>query len=127
VDATNLWSEVPIDSRVRRDQDREPQTGRLSDRTRHCPACGSEAQPLGASLTPSGPRYHGEAYYWADWVDGRFRETGSFANDSYPVRWATQYEKFDYYRGHRTGREARRGRSSGLSKAHERFSERIRT
>jgi hypothetical protein len=125
VDATNLWSEAPIGARVWRDQEREPQTGRLPDRTLHCPACGSEVQPLGASSAPSEPRYHGGAY-WADWVDGRFREIGSFVNNLYLARWATPYEKFDYYRGHRTGREARRRRSNRPSKARERSSKRTR-
>jgi hypothetical protein len=125
MDSSKLRSEVPIGARVRRDQNREPQTGRLPDRTLHCLPCGSEVQPLGTSLTPSGPRYHGEAY-WAGWVDGRFRETGSFVNNPNLAKWATPSEKFDNYRGHRTGREARRRRSSGLSKAHERPSGRTR-
>jgi hypothetical protein len=80
----------PIDAR--RDQNREPQTGRLADRTLHCP--------------PSGSRHHGEAY-WAGWVDGRFRETGSFVNNPNLA-----------LRGHRTGREARR--RGERSKAHKR-------
>jgi hypothetical protein len=113
VDATNLWSEVPIGARVRRYQDREPQTGRLPDRTLHCPACGSEVQLLGAPSTPSGSGYHGEAY-WAGWVDGRFRETGSFVNNPYLARWATPPERFDYYRGHRTGAKLAEGEVVGF-------------
>jgi hypothetical protein len=116
VDATNLRSEVPIGARTRRDQNREAHTRRLPDGTLHCPPCGSEVQPLGAPSTPSGPGYHGEAY-WAGWVDGRFREFGSFVSNPNLARWATPSERLDYYRGHRTGREAcRRG---GRSKAHE--------
>jgi hypothetical protein len=95
MDSSKLRSEVPIGARVRRDQDREPQTGRLPDRTLHCPPCGSEVQPLGASSTPSGPGYHTEAY-WAGWVDGRFRETGSFVNNPNLARWETPSERFDY-------------------------------
>ncbi len=121
MDSSKLRSEVPIGARVRRDQNREPQTGRLPDRTLHCLPCGSEVQPLGASSTPSGSEYHGEAY-WAGWADGRFRETGNFVNDPNLARLATLSERFDYYRGHRTGSEARRRGSGGLSKALERSS-----
>jgi hypothetical protein len=74
VDATNLRSEVPIGAHARRDQNREPQAGRRPDRTLHCP--------------PSGPGYHTQTY-WAGWVDGRFRETGSFVNNPNLARWAT--------------------------------------
>jgi hypothetical protein len=125
VDTTNLWSEVSIGARARQDQNRKPQTGSLPDGTLYCPSCGSEAQPLSASSTPSGSGYHGEAY-WAGWVDGRFRETGSFVNNPNLARWATPSERFDYYHGHRAGREARRRRSGGLPEAHERSSGRTR-
>lgn len=121
MDSLKLRSEVPMDARVRRDQDREPQTGRLPDGILHCPACGSEVQPLGTSSTPSGPRYRSEAY-WASWVDGRFREIGSFVNNPNLVRWKTPSERFDNYHGHRAGSEARRKRSGGLPKARERSS-----
>ena len=125
MDATNLRSEVSIVARVRRDQSREPQTGSLPDGTLDCSACGSEVQSLGASSTPSGSGYHGEAY-WAGWVDGRFRETGSFINNPNLARWATPSERFDYFHGHHAGHEARRCRSGGLLKARERSSGRTR-
>ncbi len=54
MDATNLRSEVPIGARVRRDQIREPQKGRLPDGTLDRPACGLEVQPFGVTSTPSG-------------------------------------------------------------------------
>lgn len=125
MNATNLQSEVPIGARVWWDQDGEPQTGRLPDGILHCPACGSEVQPLGTYSTPSGPRYRSEAY-WAGWVDGRYREIGSFVNNPNLVRWKTPSERFDYYHGHRAGSEARRRRTGGLPKARERFSGRTR-
>jgi hypothetical protein len=53
-------------------------------------------------------------------VDGSFKETGSFVNNPNLARWATLSERFDYYHGHRAGRKARRRRSGGLPKAHER-------
>ncbi len=52
MDATNLRSEAQIGARVRRDQNSEPQPGRLPDGTFECPACGSKVQPLVASSTP---------------------------------------------------------------------------
>ena len=125
MDATKLWSEVPMGARVRQDQDREPQTGRLLDGTPHCAACGSEVQPLGASSTPSVSGYRSEAY-WAGWIDGRFREPGTFADNPMLVRWETPSERLDYYHGHRAVRDARRRGSSWLSKAHERSSGRTR-
>ena len=50
-----------------------PEMRRLPDGTFHCPACGSEVLPIDASLTPSRPDEHAQAY-WAGWVDGRFGE-----------------------------------------------------
>jgi hypothetical protein len=125
VDAMNLRSEVPIGAPARQNQNREPQTGSLPHGTLDCSACGLEIQPLGGSSTPSEPRYHGEAF-WAGWVDGHFSETSSFVNNPDLARWETPSERFDYYHGHRAGREARRRRTGGLSKARERSSERTR-
>ncbi len=125
MDAMNLRSEVPIGARARQNQNREPHTGSLPHGTLDCSACGSEVQPLGGSSTPSGFGYHGEAF-WAGWVDGRFSETSSFVNNPNLARWETPSERFDYYHGHRAGREARRRRTGGLSKARERSSGRTR-
>ena len=119
MNATKPRSEVPIGARVRWDQNKKPRSGSLPDGTLDCSACGSELQPRGTSSTPSGSRYHGEAY-WAGWVDGGFKETGSFVNNPNLARWATLSKWFDYYHGYRGGRKARRRRSGGLPKAHER-------
>jgi hypothetical protein len=125
VDATNLRSEVPIGARVRREQNGEPQMGSLLDGALDYTASGSEVQPPDTSSTFSGSGYHSEAY-WAGWVDGRFRETGSFVNNPNLAKWAAPSERFDYYHGHRAGREARRRRSGGLPNARERSSGRTR-
>jgi hypothetical protein len=119
VNATKPRSEVPIGARVRWDQNKKPRSGSLPDGKLDCSACGSEVQPLGTSSTPFGSRYRGEAN-WAGWVDGGFKETGSSINNPNLARWATLSERFDHYHGHRAGRKARRRRSGGLPKAHER-------
>jgi hypothetical protein len=117
----NLRSEVPIGARARQNQNREPQTGSLPHGALDCSACDSEVQPLGGSSTPSAFGYHGKAF-WAGWVDGRFSETNSFVNNPNLAWWETPSERVNYYHGHRAGREARRRRTGGLSKAHERSS-----
>jgi hypothetical protein len=45
VDATNLRSKVQIGTRVRWDQNREPQSGRLPDGTLDCPAWARRYSP----------------------------------------------------------------------------------
>ncbi len=54
-----------------------PEMRRLPDGIFHCPACGSEVLPIGASPTLSTPNGQGEAYL-AGWVDGRFGGRRSF-------------------------------------------------
>ena len=65
-----------------------PEMRLLHDGTFHCPACRSEVLPIDASATPSRAEEHAEAY-WAGWVDGRFGERGSFADNPDLVRWGT--------------------------------------
>jgi hypothetical protein len=125
MDSSKVRSEVPGGAYVRRDQARAPQTGRLPHGTLTCPACGSEVQPLGASSTPSEAGYRSEAYR-AGWMDGRFKEIGSFVNNPNLVRWKTPSERLNYYHGYRAGSESRRRRRGGLPKAHERFLGRAR-
>jgi ribosomal protein L37AE/L43A len=48
-----------------------PEMRRLPDGTYHCPACGSEVLPLGASPIDWRSDEHSEAYA-AGWIDGRF-------------------------------------------------------
>jgi Zn finger protein HypA/HybF involved in hydrogenase expression len=88
-----------------------PEMRLLHDGTFHCPACRSEVLPIDASATPSRAEEHAEAY-WAGWVDGRFGERGSFADNPDLVRWGDPSERLDYYRGHRAGNKARRARNS---------------
>jgi hypothetical protein len=82
-----------------------PEMRRLPDGVFHCPACGSEVLPIDASSDPSTPNGHGEAY-WAGWVDGRFGEGRSFADNPNLARWEVPSDRLDYYRGHREGSNA---------------------
>jgi hypothetical protein len=83
-----------------------PEMRRLPDRTFHCPACGSEVLPIDAPSTPSNPDEHGAAY-WAGWMDGRFGERGTFADNLNLARWENPSDRLAYYKGHRAGNEAR--------------------
>jgi hypothetical protein len=125
VDATNLRSEVPIGARVRREQNGEPQMGGLLDATLDYTASGSEVQPP-VPPRPSPGLGTTAKHTGRGWVDGHFRETGSFVNNPNLATWATPSERFNYYHGHRAGREARRRRSGGLPQARERSSGRTR-
>jgi ribosomal protein L37AE/L43A len=82
-----------------------PEMRRLPDGVFHCPACRSEVLPLEASREPT-PEYHSRAY-WYGWIDGRFREIGSFTENLNLVRYSAPADRLDYYRGHRAGTEAR--------------------
>ena len=98
-----------------------PEMRRLPDGVFHCPACGSEVLPIDASSDPSTPDGHGEAY-WAGWVDGRFGERRSFADNPNLTRWEAPSDRLDYYRGHREGSKARRVRNlRNRSGAHEKL------
>src|SRR5215218_7815022 len=88
-----------------------PQMRLLPDGTYHCPACRSEVVPISAPSTPSKPNEHTEAY-WAGWVDGRFGKRGSFVDNPNLAKWGNPSDRLDYYRGHRTGSEARQARNS---------------
>jgi ribosomal protein L37AE/L43A len=75
-----------------------PEMRRLPDGTFHCPACRSEVLPIDASATPSRAEEHAEAY-WAGWVDGRFGERGSFADNPDLVRWGDPSERLSTITG----------------------------
>jgi ribosomal protein L37AE/L43A len=82
-----------------------PEMRRLPDGTYHCPACGSEVLPFG--VPPVGRNVGGRgAAYWAGWLDGRYGANGSFVDNSNLARFEEPYDRLDYYRGHRAGREA---------------------
>jgi hypothetical protein len=83
-----------------------PEMRLLPDSTFHCPACGSEVDPISAPSTTSEPDEYGEAYR-AGWLDGRLRETtGSFVDNPNLARLEDPSERLAYYRGHRAGSEA---------------------
>ena len=82
-----------------------PEMRRLPDGTYHCPACGSEVLPLGVPPVNWRSDDHGEAY-WAGWLDGRFGASRSFVDNPNLARLDDPYDRLDYYKGHRAGREA---------------------
>jgi ribosomal protein L37AE/L43A len=88
-----------------------PEMRRLPDGVFHCPACRSEVLPIGAPLVDWKSDEHAEAY-WCGWLDGRYREMGSFADNPNLARWVVPSERLNYYRGHRAGSKARRTRNS---------------
>ncbi len=97
-----------------------PEMRLLPDGTFHCPVCRSEVFPIDASLSPSRPDEHAEAY-WAGWVDGRSGERDSFADNTNLARWEAPSDRLDYYRGHRAGNEARRASNRSNSDAREKL------
>jgi uncharacterized Zn finger protein (UPF0148 family) len=97
-----------------------PEMRLLPDGMHHCPACGSEVVPLNAQATDSEPEEHGQAW-WAGWMDGHFRELGSFVENPSLARWEDPLERLAYYRGHRAGNEARRSSNSSNSDAREKL------
>ena len=74
-----------------------PEMRSLPDGTYHCPACGSEVLPIGAPLVDWMSGEPGEAY-WCGWLDGRYRETGSFADNPNLARWDAASDRLAYYR-----------------------------
>jgi hypothetical protein len=82
-----------------------PEMRRLPDGTYHCPACGSEVLPLAVLPVDRKPDDHGTAY-WAGWFDGRFGTSTSFTCNPNLARFEEPWDRLDYYRGHRAGREA---------------------
>jgi hypothetical protein len=90
-----------------------PEMRLLPDRTYHCPSCGSEVLPVDVPSHLSESEENGLAY-WSGWADGRFGERGSFVDNPNLARWETPLERLAYYRGHRSGSEARRDRSGPL-------------
>jgi hypothetical protein len=97
-----------------------PEMRLLPDGTFHCPACGSEVLPIDAPSGFSGPGEHGGAYR-AGWMDGRFGELGSFADNPNLARWEDPSDRLDYYRGHRAGSEARQARNGRKADTRETF------
>jgi hypothetical protein len=87
-----------------------PEMRRLPDGVFHCPACGSEVLPIGTPLVDWTSGEHGEAY-WCGWLDGRYREMGSFADNPNLARWEAPSDRLAYNRGHRAGSEARQSRN----------------
>jgi uncharacterized Zn finger protein (UPF0148 family) len=98
-----------------------PEMRLLPDGTHHCPACGSEVEPIEAQATLPEPDEHGQAY-WSGWADGRFGERGSFVDNPSLAKWEDPSERLAYYRGHRAGSESRRTSiTSSNSDARERL------
>ena len=95
-----------------------PEMRRLPDGTFHCPACGSEVLPIGAPLVDWKSGKHGEAY-WCGWLDGRYREMGSFVDNPNLARWEAPSDRLAYYQGHRAGSEARQSTNNRNTDTHE--------
>ena len=83
-----------------------PEMRHLPDDVYWCPACGSEVLPVTAPpVTWKSTERSGA--YWCGWLDGRYRDIGSFTRNPRLANWVTSSDRLDYYRGHRDGREAR--------------------
>jgi hypothetical protein len=93
-----------------------PEMRCLPDGTFHCPACRSEVLPFSALRVDWKSSEHGEAY-WCGWLDGRYRELSSFADNPNLAKWKAPSDRLDYYQGHRAGNEARRTRSGSVARA----------
>ncbi len=93
-----------------------PEMRRLPDGIFHCPACGSEVLPIGASSALAEEPEEHSAAYWAGWVDGRFGESGSFVDNPSLMKWKDSNDRLAYYQGHRAGSEARLAKSGGAPK-----------
>jgi hypothetical protein len=89
-----------------------PEMRHLPDGTYHCPSCGSEVLPIDAQVALSEPEEHGEAW-WAGYMDSHFGERSSFVDNPNLARWDNPSDRFDYYRGHRAGSEARQDAMGG--------------
>lgn len=83
-----------------------PEMRLLPDGVYWCPSCGSEVLPVRDNVTFPRAGKRNRAY-WDGWIDGRFRESGSMAQNSRIARWENPQERLDYYRGHREGHAAR--------------------
>ncbi len=51
--------------------------------------------------------------YRRGWIDGRYGELVLFTENRRLAEWERASERLDYYRGHRAGKEARRGNPFG--------------
>lgn len=83
-----------------------PEMRRLPDDVYWCPACGSEVLPVTAPPVDWKSADKSEAY-WAGWLDGRYRDIGSFTKNPRLPSLEKFHDRLDYYRGHRDGRNAR--------------------
>jgi len=83
-----------------------PEMRRLPDDVYRCPACGSEVLPATAPPVAWKSDDRSDAY-WCGWLDGRYRDIGSFTRNPRLESLKTCSERLDYYRGHRDGQEAR--------------------
>ena len=85
-----------------------PEMRRLPDSVSRCPSCGAEVRPVSPLPSNSWEHSHSEAY-WCGWMDGHFHDSIDFTHDSRLSKWESAFDRLDYYRGHRAGREARLG------------------
>jgi len=90
-----------------------PEMRLLPDATRHCPSCAKEVAPPDVRAVRKRPEERGRAW-WAGWMDGRFGDLGSFADNPNLAGWEAPSERLEYYGGHRAGSEARRDTSASL-------------
>ena len=88
----------------------------LPDGVYRCPACGSEVTPVSAAPTGWKSAEHSEAY-WCGWLDGRYGTPACFTENGRPAKLEDPSDRLDYYRGHRSGREARLLRKGSRLKA----------
>lgn len=93
-----------------------PEMRLLPDGVFHCPACGSEITPVGASVVEWKTADHPESY-WQGWLDGRYPQGGKFGDSPRLARWEEAGDRLEYHRGHSAGgferEEARANRSVG--------------
>jgi hypothetical protein len=98
-----------------------PEMRRLPDGTRHRPACHSEVLPHDALPISWKAECRSKAY-WSGWLEGRFSEIGSFADNPNLARWEAPSDRLAYYQCHRADIEARwAAENDRLPKAHRSF------
>ena len=75
-----------------------------------CPACGSEVLPLSAAnVAWIHPRR--STAYRQGYLQGRFGDQGLLVESRLLARWDDAEDRLDFYRGHRSGQEARVGKN----------------
>jgi ribosomal protein L37AE/L43A len=85
-----------------------PEMRLLPDSIYRCPACGSEVLPLSAANVSWIEPRRSEAYRQG-WLDGRYGDGELLSDSRLLTRWDDAHDRLDFYRGHRTGHEARVG------------------